>query len=154
MNFEDVEPIRDARRGRMSYEASDDAEATFLQCVIQIAAEHFAAAGMELTIDKKRTSYWFLFGVNLRSALIPRANMLEDEKYLALLRGLFAEVFDFLVYAYDGSPAYTIHELSRGFGSGMAQFLPERAKPVLMEVCRIAEAENEELRYRQDQMGY
>jgi len=144
----------------MSSSEYDEAETAIIQCIIQIAEKHCAEEGLEVKLDRKPTSYWFLFGMDLSAALIPHVGILSDAKYLAFLRRLFAEIFDFLMFAYDGAPAYTIHELSRAFGSRIGtgellpMLLPARAQPVLTAVREIADAEHEELMRRQDQMGY
>ena len=160
MNIKDLQPLSKARLQGMSSTEVENAQAAIIQCTIQIAEKHFAEAELELQIDKRSTSYWFLFGNNLRAAVVPHANMLGDTKYLAFLRRLFEEIFDFLVFAYDGAPEYTIYELSRAFGSGIRTgpilplLLPPRAHSILTTVSEIAEAEDDELRRRQDQMGY
>lgn len=144
----------------MNSKEAEQAEAAIIRRVVQIAEKHCAAAGVELKIDRNDTSYWFSFGSDLREALLPHTDMLKDATHLAFLRGLFAEVFDLLVFAYDGAPAYTIHELSRAFGAGISTgpilplLLPDRARRVLERVREIAEAEHEEEMRRQDQMGY
>ena len=160
MNIEDVQPLSRARVQGMSSTEYDEAEMAIIHRIIQIAEKHCAENGVELKIDKKPTTYWFLFGCNLDAALIPHAGLLGDAKYLAFLRRLFEEIFDFLMFAYDGEPAYTIHELSRAFGSSIStgpvlpMLLPARAHPILAAVSEIADAEHEELMRRQDQMGY
>jgi hypothetical protein len=160
MSIEDIQPLSQARVQGMSAAEYDDAEKAILHHVIQIVEKHCAEYGLELKIDKKPTSYWFLFGVDLDAALIPHAGVLSDAGYLAFLRRLFEEIFDFLMFAYDGAPAYTIHELSRAFGFSISNgpvlqmLLPARAHPVLTAVREIADAEHEELMRRQDQMGY
>jgi hypothetical protein len=144
----------------MSSAEYDQAEMAIIHHIIRIAEKHCAENGVELKIDKKPTSYWFLFGTNLDAALIPHAVLLGDAGYLAFLRRMFEEIFDFLMFAYDGEPAYVIHELSRAFGSGIStgpvlpMLLPARAHSVLTAVSEIADAEHEELMRRQDQMGY
>ena len=144
----------------MTSAAYDDAEVAIIQRIIQIAERHCAGKGLELKIDRKPTSYWFLFGCNLDAALIPHAGILGDAEHLAFLRRLFEEIFDFLMFAYDGAPARTIHELSRAFGSRIGtgpvlpMLLPATAHSVLAAVREIADAEHEELLRRQDQMGY
>lgn len=160
MNIEDIQPLSRARLQGMSAIEHDEAETAIIGRVIQIAEKHHAANGQELKIDKKPTSYWFLFGLDLDAALIPHAAVLSDAQSLAFLRGLFEEVFDFLMFAYDGAPAYTLHELSRAFGSRtgtgpvLPMLLPARAHPVLAAVREIADAEHEDQISRQDQMGY
>ena len=160
MSIEDIQPLSQARVQGMSSAEYDEAEKAILQHVIQIVEKHGAEYGVELKIDRKPTSYWFLFGVDLDAALIPHAGVLSDAGHLAFLRRLFEEVFDFLMFAYDGAPAYTIHELSRAFGYNLStgpvlpMLLPARAHPVLTAVSEIAAAEHEELMRRQDQMGY
>jgi hypothetical protein len=160
MNIEDIQPLSRARIQGMSSAEYDEAEMAIIQCIIQIAEKHCAGNGLELKIDRKPTSYWFLFGTHLDAALIPHAGVFTDAKYLAFLRRLFEEVFDFLMFAYDGAPAYTIHELSRAFGTRIStgpvlpMLLPARAHPVLTAVREIADAEHEDLMRRQDQMGY
>jgi hypothetical protein len=160
MNIKDIRPLSRARLQGMSSTEYDEAETAIIHRIIQIAEKHCAGNGLELKIDEKPTSYWFLFGCNLEAALIPHAGVLSDARYLAFLRRLFEEIFDFLMFAYDGAPAYTIHELSRAFGSKIStgpvlpMLLPARAHPVLTAVSEIAAAEHEELMRRQDQMGY
>ena len=160
MNIEDIQPLSQSRLQGMSSTERDEAEMAIIHRIIQIAEKHCAGNGLELKIDKKPTSYWFLFGIDLDAALIPHAGVLGDAKHLAFLRRLFEEIFDFLMFAYDGAPAYAIHELSRAFGSRIStgpvlpMLLPARAHPVLAAVSEIADAEHEELMRRQDQMGY
>ena len=160
MNIKGIQPLSRARLQGMNSGEYEEAETAIIHRIIQIAEEHCAEAGLELKIDKKPTSHWFLFGINLGAALIPHAGILSDAKYLAFLRRLFEEIFDFLMFAYDGAPAYTIYELSRAFGSGIGsgpvlpRLLPARAHPILTAVSEIAEAEHEEHMRRQDQMGY
>jgi len=160
MNITDIQPLSTARLQGLSSTEIEKAEASIIHCVIQIAEKHCAEAGLELKIDKKPTSYWFSFGIDLSFALIPHTSRLGDASYLAFLRRLFEEIFDFLVFAYDGAPAHTIYELSRAFGSGvntgptLPQLLPARAHRILTAVSEIAEAEHEDLMRRQDQLGY
>ena len=160
MNVHELQPLSQARLQSMNSKEIERAEAAIIRHVLQIAEKHCAEAGVELKIEKRETSYWFSFGSDLRVALLPHTNMLKDETHLAFLRGLFAEVFDLLVFAYDGAPAYTIHELSRAFGAGISTgpilplLLPGRARPILEKVREIAEAEHEEEMRRQDQSGY
>lgn len=160
MNIKDIQPLSRARLQGMSSSEYDEAETAIIQCIIQITEKHCAEDGLELKIDKKPTSHWFLFGSDLSDALIPHAGIFSDAIYLAFLRRLFGEVFDFLMFAYDGAPAYTIYELSRAFGSRIStgpvlpMLLPARAQPVLTAAREIADAEHEELMRRQDQMGY
>lgn len=113
-----IQPLSATRLAKMSSGEIDRAEAAITQHICQIAERHYGAVGLELKIDKEPTSYWFLFGVKLRSALIPHTRVLDDGKHLAFLQALFEEIFDFLMFAYDGAPAYAISELSRAFGSG------------------------------------
>jgi len=135
-------------------------EADIIQGVIEIAERHCAEAGREFKVDKGRTDYWFLFGINLQQALISHCNVLKDASYLEFLRRVFEEIFDFLMVAYDGDPAYTIFELSRAFGScidggpTLPRLLPAKAKSVVEKAREIAVADWEEERRRQDQMGY
>jgi hypothetical protein len=160
MNIEDVRPLSRARIQGMSSTEYDDAEKAIVHRIIQIAEKHCAENGLELKIDRNPTSYWFLFGCDLDAALIPNAGILADAEYLAFLRRLFEDVFDFLMFAYAGEPAYTIHELSRAFGSRtgtgpvLPMLLPARAHSVLAAASEIADAEHEDLMRRQDQMGY
>ena len=160
MNTEGIEPLSRARLQGMSSSEYDEAEMAIIHCVIQITEKHCAANALELKIDKTPTSYWFLFGINLDAALIPHAGLFGDPEYLAFLRRLFEEVFDFLMFAYDGAAAHTIHELSRAFGSRtstgpvLPMLLPAWAHPVLAAASEIADAEHEDLMRRQDQMGY
>lgn len=160
MDIEEIRPLSRARIQGMSSTEYNEAEMAIIHRIIRIAEKHCAESGLELKIDRKPTSYWFLFGSNLDAALIPHAGLLGDAKHLAFLRRLFEEIFDFLMFAYDGAPAHTIHELSRAFGSRIStgpvlpMLLPARAHPVLAAVSEIADAEHEELMRRQDQTGY
>jgi hypothetical protein len=147
----------------MRFNDSNDPDAVgkaILQHVTRIVEKHFSQAGRDLPLDKNPTSYWFLFGVRLSSALIPHTEVLKDPAYLAFLRGLFAEIFDYLLVACEGNPAVEMAELYRAFGAGMdgepilPLLLPERAKPVMAEMDRILAANHEEDMRRQDQMGY
>jgi hypothetical protein len=128
--------------------------------VADIAAAHFARAGRDFHLDTEPTTYWFLFGLHFQSAIVPHADVLSDPDYRAFLRGLFAEIFDLLMVAYEGNPAYELAELYRAFGSGiecgpiLPLLLPGKARPVMEEMDRIREAQYEEDRWRADQMGY
>ncbi len=141
-------------------EEYDKAVTAIIEYILQITERHFAQAGRELQIDRGPTSYWFLFGLRLHSALIKHTDVLQDADYLAFLRGLFADIFDFLMFAYEGKPALELAELYRAFGSGITcgpilpLLLPVTAQPIMAEVDRILEEYYEEERRRQDQMGY
>lgn len=137
-----------------------ESEAAIIEYLVQIVDERVRQAGQNVLWDKGSTSYWFLFGLRLKGALIPHVNVLNDPDYLALMRDLFAEIFDFLMYAYRGDPALEMAELYRAFGSGircgpiLLRLLPERARPQIEEMDEILDAQYEEDRRRQDQMGY
>lgn len=126
----------------------------------RMAEAYFARAGRDFPLRGQPTSSWFLFGLDLHGALIPHADVLSDPGYLAFLRELFADLFDFWMIACAGNPAPQMAELYRAFGSGircgpiLPLLLPERARPQLEAVDAILEAQNEEDRRRQDQMGY
>lgn len=126
----------------------------------RIIEEHFARAGRDLNLDNRPTDYWFLYGVHLSSALVPHADVLDDPTYRAFLRAIFADIFDFLLFACEGDPAYELAELHRAFGSGircgpiLPLLLPDRARDVMEEVDRLLTEWYEEDRRRADQMGY
>lgn len=132
-----------------------ESETAIIGYVVQTVEEHFRQVGRQVLLDKTPTSYWFLFGLRLYSALIPDVQMLHDPDYLAFLRDLFAEIFDFLMYTYEGNPAPTMAELCRALGSStLILILPERARPQIEKMDAILDAHYEEDRRRQDQMGY
>jgi len=162
MDTHEIRAIMEGRKlpGTISAQDEEKAVTAILQHTIQIAERHSAQVGRILQIDRTPTSYWFLFGVRLSSALIPHTDVLRDTDNLAFLRGIFAEIFDFLMLVYDGDPAWELSELHRAFGSGITcgpilpLLLPERAQPVMEEAERILDAAHEEEMRRQDQMGY
>ena len=157
---------------------ADDEDATARAAIgyaTRMARAHAARAGRTALLaalpggdgaaGREPTPSWFLFGLNLAGALIPHTDVLDDPDYVAFLRGLFADLFDFLVVVYRGDPARELAELYRAFGSGIRcgpvlplLLLPEGARAgvaaVMAEVDRILEAHYEDERRRQDQMGY
>lgn len=160
MEINDIQPLSQARLRNMSAEEIDKAETIIIQHIVRVTEQHCAEAGWELKMDKKPTSYWFLVGLHLHAALIPHIRVLDDTRYFAFLRGLFEDVFDLLIFAYDGAPAYPIAEMTRAFGSGLnsgptlPRLLPARARPLIAAADDILDAQHEDYMRRLDQMGY
>jgi hypothetical protein len=142
----------------------DNGEEAMAKAVLRYAARmaeaHCVRTGRDFPMDREPTSSWFLFGLHLHGALIPHTDVLSAPEYLAFLRELFADLFDFWMVACAGHPAPQMAELYRAFGSGihcgpiLPLLLPERARPQIEEMEQILEAQYEEDRRRQDQMGY
>ena len=132
-------------------------EVEVMQCIVGIAKKHAAMAGRELHFGTTDTSDWFRFGGNLKDAILPEKRLLNDPNYLAFLRGMVAEIYDFLHRVYAGDPSKQIYYLLDSFGwdgQPFAQLLPDRATPALWKARDIAEGAAEEQRLRDDQMGY
>lgn len=173
MDINGIQPLTEERLKAMDYSEIRQAEAIITQQVIQIAVKHLkqhsAEAGLESRedetpiyeslLDKSPTS-WSMLGMYLHSDLIPHVRVLEDAEYLAFLRAMFAEIFDFLMFAYDGAPSYQVAELIRAFGSGLnkgptlLRLLPDRANSIIVEADQILDEQHEEYLRRLDQMGY
>ena len=125
--------------------------------VVIIARRHAALAGRTLNRDDVDKYDWSRFGSFLNEAILPDSRALDDPKDLAFLRGMVAEIYDFLHHAYAGDPAQQVYYLLDSFGwdgQPFARLLPDRAKPMLWKARDIAEAAAEAQRLRDDQMGY
>jgi hypothetical protein len=155
-----LSPLTQARLASMSPDERKRAVTAVIGRVVEIVDRHAAATGKALKLDRTPTDDWFLFGVRLSSAVISHTRVLSDPTQLASLRGLFAEIFDLLMVAYDGAPCEPIAELMRAFGSGiecgpvLKKLLPDRAQPVVAEADRLLERWADDERQRADQSGY
>lgn len=164
-----VVPFTRERRAALSWREAQAVEAEFIQHAFRIVEAGCAAGSafellptltLDTLLNQPAPNDWWMAGLRLHGALIRHANELKDARKLAFLRQRFAEIFDFLLFAYDGDPAYPMAEMDRAFGSGiecgpiLKLLWPVKAAEAVAAADRISAAEHEEQLRRQDQMGY
>jgi hypothetical protein len=156
-----LRPFTAKERAEVDWREQQARETVFSSYVIEIAERHFQAAGE--VFKKVEPSSWFHFTIFFPHSVVPHCDRLLEPKFLAMARALLAEVYDFLLFAYEGEEglALPLSHWLRNFGSCIGQpgstltrLLPAKAAPALAAADEILTREHEEEMWRQGQMGY
>lgn len=95
-----LQPFTAKERAVADWAEQTRRETLFSTYVLEIAERHFQAAGEPF--KKVEPNSWFHFTILFPGVIVPHCDRLLESQYLDMVRALMAEVYDLLLFAYEG----------------------------------------------------